>query len=162
MVGLDGEGHVIIVGQIGESHDVGTGLSIEHLLIERTVGIIADVQAQPLHHVEHHRGGLQGLHLVVDIGTGLEKIEISQHARRVTHGIALGIFLDEKRSRTGVDGRSGQEIEYRHAEGDRQRDDKPIPLAKAQIEKVLETQEIVGLLRFICRSVLYSHVITNV
>ena len=72
---------------------------------------------QPLHHIKHHRRGLQGLHFVVYVSTGLEKVKISHQPCRIAQRIAFGIFLDKERGGTGIYRWSSQKIEDGYADG---------------------------------------------
>ena len=109
--GKEGERSTFVVLQVEELHLVGAGLPVQHLSVESAVGGIVDVQVQTFHHIVHHGRRLQRLHLVVDVGVGLEQIQVAQYACGVGQGVSLAVLLDKQGCRTGIDRRGGEQMQ---------------------------------------------------
>ena len=116
-LGMHRERDAFIVLQVVERHGIRTRLAVEHFLVKGAVRRIVDVEVQAFHHIEHHRGRLQRLHLVVHIRAGLKEVEITHHAGCIAQRVSFGILLEEKRSSAGVYRRRCQKINGGHAEG---------------------------------------------
>ena len=111
--------------------------------MEGSVGAVVHIQAQPLDDLGHQSRGLEGEYLVVDVGVGLEEIEVAEHSGGIGDGTSRPLLeLEQQRGGARVDRRRGQKIEHRHSEHHHEGKNEPSPLREAQIEEVLNAHRV--------------------
>ena len=86
------------------------------------------VQVQTADHLGHQRGRSQCKQLVVDVGVRLEQPQVGKIAHTAGSCPTFRIVLHQNCRTAGIDGRRAEEIQCRHRQGDKQRQQEPVPL----------------------------------
>ena len=148
------ERHALVVTEVCEADLVGPVLPVEHLAVEASLGAVAYIQSEPLHDIHHHRGRLQRLHLVVDVGLGAEEVQVAHDSGSVAERAATAVLLlYEQRRRAGIDGRSPEYIRHARTEHEHERKREPPPPSEAEVEEFLEAERVPGALQLLEKEV---------
>ena len=148
----DGKPGLRIVAQTRKRHAHRQGIAIKHHLVQAAFHRIINVEVQPLHHILHEGGRLQGNDFVIHVRVRVEQAELRQGSRVRRYRLAARVILDQDGCRAGIYRRCAFDVQHRHTERHHQRDNKPIPLGQAQLYQVPYAHKVFCRLYLVCHS----------
>ena len=143
---LNLEAAALLIGKADEIYGHGEIAAIERLLVEGTVDGIIYIELEPLSGFQEHGRRLDGNEFIVYIALSASHSHICEHGRNIAaDALRLAVVLDHQGCGALIYVWGSENVIGGDAERYGERKDEPAPLGEAEIEEILQADEVVCL-----------------